>query len=165
MFGGSFVGQMFATGQQSNDLEVPMWIVYLAMPLGSGLMCFRFLQVAWWFYWTGDLPHHDDAHVEGVDDGRRAASRPTPQPTAAAEARQQPARPDPDPGAAPDRGGLLRACKPASSCCRRACARSSCSSLLIALMLTGMPVSIALGLTVLTFMFTLTDVPHRSRSR
>ena len=31
--------------------------------------------------------------------------------------------------------------------------------LLIALMLTGMPVSIALGLTVLTFLFTLTDVP------
>ncbi len=31
--------------------------------------------------------------------------------------------------------------------------------LLIALMLTGMPVSIALGLTVLTFLFTLTNVP------
>src|SRR5881394_1417773 len=31
--------------------------------------------------------------------------------------------------------------------------------LLIVLMLTGMPVSIALGLTVLTFLFTLTDVP------
>src|SRR5947209_8656379 len=31
--------------------------------------------------------------------------------------------------------------------------------LLIALMLTGMPVSIALGLTVLTFLFTLTQVP------
>jgi C4-dicarboxylate transporter DctM subunit len=31
--------------------------------------------------------------------------------------------------------------------------------LLIALMLTGMPISIALGLTVLTFLFTLTDVP------
>lgn len=31
--------------------------------------------------------------------------------------------------------------------------------LLIALMLTGMPVSIALGLTVLTFMYTMTDVP------
>src|SRR5262249_21745556 len=31
--------------------------------------------------------------------------------------------------------------------------------LLIALMITGMPVSIALGLTVLTFLFTLTDVP------
>ena len=32
-------------------------------------------------------------------------------------------------------------------------------SLLAVLMLTGMPISIALGLTVLTFMFTMTDVP------
>ena len=32
-------------------------------------------------------------------------------------------------------------------------------SLLIALMLTGMPISIALGLTVLTFLFVLTSVP------
>src|SRR5437660_10348283 len=31
--------------------------------------------------------------------------------------------------------------------------------LLIALMLTGMPVSIALGLTVLTFLFVMTEVP------
>src|SRR6201991_3699966 len=31
--------------------------------------------------------------------------------------------------------------------------------LLIALMLTGMPISIALGLTVLTFLFFLTQVP------
>ena len=37
-----------------------------AIPLGSGLMCFRFLQVAWWYYWTGDLPHHNEAQVEGV---------------------------------------------------------------------------------------------------
>src|SRR5882724_1275855 len=34
--------------------------------------------------------------------------------------------------------------------------------LLVALMLTGMPISIALGLTVLTFLFTLTDVPIQS---
>jgi C4-dicarboxylate transporter DctM subunit len=34
--------------------------------------------------------------------------------------------------------------------------------LLIALMLTGMPISIALGLTVLTFLFTLTQVPVES---
>src|SRR6202790_2820413 len=34
--------------------------------------------------------------------------------------------------------------------------------LLIALMLTGMPISIALGLTVLTFVFTMTDVPIES---
>ena len=39
--------QMCETGQQSNDLEAPMWIVYLAIPLGCSLMCFRFLQVAW----------------------------------------------------------------------------------------------------------------------
>ena len=32
-------------------------------------------------------------------------------------------------------------------------------SLLITLMLTGMPISIALGLTVLTFLFVLTSVP------
>ncbi len=35
-------------------------------------------------------------------------------------------------------------------------------SLLIVLMLTGMPISIALGLTVLTFLFTLTQVPIES---
>ena len=34
--------------------------------------------------------------------------------------------------------------------------------LLIALMLTGMPISISLGLTVLTFLFTMTDVPIES---
>ena len=35
-------------------------------------------------------------------------------------------------------------------------------TLLVALMLTGMPISISLGLTVLTFLFTLTDVPIES---
>ena len=34
--------------------------------------------------------------------------------------------------------------------------------LLFALMLTGMPVSISLGLTVLTFLFTMTQVPMES---
>ena len=67
LFGASFVDRMFLTGQQSNDLEAPMWIVYLAIPLGSGLMCFRFLQVTWAFYRTGELPHHDAAQVEGME--------------------------------------------------------------------------------------------------
>src|SRR5882757_8982125 len=49
-FGFSFVAQMYDTGQQSYDLEWPMWMIYAAIPLGSGLMCFRFLQVAW-TYW------------------------------------------------------------------------------------------------------------------
>ena len=35
-------------------------------------------------------------------------------------------------------------------------------TLLIALMLTGMPISIALGLTVLTFLFLMTSVPIES---
>ena len=66
-FGLRFVLHMYETGQQSNDLEAPMWIVYLAIPCGSYLMCFRFLQVPYAFYRTGELPHTDESHsVEGV---------------------------------------------------------------------------------------------------
>jgi C4-dicarboxylate transporter DctQ subunit len=59
---------MSQTDQTSVDLEVPMWIVYLCVPLGSSLMCYRFLQVAWSFMQTGELPHHDHTHVEGIED-------------------------------------------------------------------------------------------------
>lgn len=55
-------------GPITPDLEWPTWIVYLAIPLGSFLMCFRFLQVAWTFGRTGELPHHDHSHVDGIDD-------------------------------------------------------------------------------------------------
>ena len=72
-FGLRFVLHMYETGQQSNDLEAPMWIVYLAIPCGSYLMCFRFLQVAWSFWRTGELPHHDPGHVEGVLESPAAA--------------------------------------------------------------------------------------------
>ena len=64
--GAEFVWHMAQTEQISPDLEVPMWIVYLAVPLGSYLMCFRFLQVAWTFARTGQLPQHDHGHVEGI---------------------------------------------------------------------------------------------------
>ena len=43
--------------QVSPDLEWPSWIIYLCIPLGSYLMCFRFLQVMWRFLKNGDLPH------------------------------------------------------------------------------------------------------------
>jgi C4-dicarboxylate transporter, DctQ subunit len=66
--GANFVWEIGHTDQVSSDLEAPMWIVYLAVPLGSYLMCFRFLQVAWNFVRTGDVPHHDVTHVEGIDD-------------------------------------------------------------------------------------------------
>ncbi len=65
--GANFVYHIWEAGPRSNDLEVPMWMVYLAIPLGSGLMCFRFLQVAWTFWRTGELPVHDHGAVDGVD--------------------------------------------------------------------------------------------------
>ena len=155
-FGGSFVGEMFKTGQQSNDLEAPMWIVYLAIPLGSGLMCFRFLQVAWFYYWTGELPHHNEAHVEGLE-------VPALQPmTAGTKA---------DSGRKVSPLGLILIMAPLLILAvslgdkagvivmPQALRAASVFALLIALMLTGIPVSIALGLTVLTFLFALTAVP------
>jgi C4-dicarboxylate transporter, DctQ subunit len=66
--GAYFVHGIYETGSRSNDLEAPMWIVYLAVPLGSYLMCFRFLQVAAAFLRTGELPHHDHTAVAGVED-------------------------------------------------------------------------------------------------
>ncbi len=66
--GGNFVWSMAHTDQVSADLEMPMWIVYLCVPLGSSLMCYRFLQVAYTFWATGELPHHDHSHVEGIED-------------------------------------------------------------------------------------------------
>jgi len=65
--GAKFVIELYPTDQVSPDLEIPSWLVYLCIPLGSYLMCFRFLQVAWAYYWTDKLPHHDQTHVEGVE--------------------------------------------------------------------------------------------------
>lgn len=48
-------------------MELPSWLVYLCIPLGSYLMCFRFLQVAWNFTRTNELPHHDHSYVEGIE--------------------------------------------------------------------------------------------------
>ena len=158
IFGGAFVDQMYLTGQRSNDLEWPMWVIYLTLPLGSGLMCFRFLQVAWRFYWTGQLPHHDVAHVEGLEDPLHPA--PT-GPIAKQERRMSPL-------------GVVLILAPlliVAICVAHATGLIVLAQgmraaimfvLLIALMLTGMPVSISLGLTVLTFMFTLTDVRTES---
>jgi len=156
-FGFTFVVRMYATGEQSYDLEAPMWFVYLAIPLGSGLMCFRFLQVAWWFYWTGTLPHHEEARVEGVaeSDGLHPST----------DAH----------GSVSSRWSsplgltlillpilILAVCaahKAGVIVLPPAVRATTVFVLLIAFMITGMPVSIALGLTVLTFLFVLSDVP------
>jgi C4-dicarboxylate transporter DctQ subunit len=63
---GMEMGDVFE-GPTTPDLEWPTWMVYSAVPLGSSLMCFRFLQVTWSFWHTGELPHHDHTHVEGVE--------------------------------------------------------------------------------------------------
>ena len=161
-FGATFVAEMFRTGQQSYDLEWPMWMIYSAIPLGSGLMCFRFLQVSWWFYWTGELPHHNEAHVEGV-----AASEAL-HPSMAGHGEVSSRWSNP----------LALALILAPITILAVCVASKAGIvimpqwlraltifvLLIAFMLTGMPISIALGLTVLTFLFVLSDVPIASVS-
>jgi C4-dicarboxylate transporter DctM subunit len=160
-FGAHFTWGVWESGTRSSDLEAPMWMVYMAIPLGSSLMCFRFLQVAWYFWRTGSLPHHDVRHVEGVDVNLepaevRAAAESTPSAQAKVGrgrkmsiflvllpflllglgllAKQ----------GVIEAGGGLRA--------------ALVFGLLVSLMLTGMPISIALGLTVLSFMYTLSDV-------
>lgn len=68
ILGANFVHHMYYASSISPDLEIQMWIVYLAVPVGSALMCFRFLQVAFAFARTGELPHHDHGHVDGIED-------------------------------------------------------------------------------------------------
>jgi C4-dicarboxylate transporter, DctQ subunit len=65
--GAKFVIELMGTDQVSPDLELPSWIVYACIPLGSYLMCFRFLQVCWTYWRTGELPHHDATQVDGIE--------------------------------------------------------------------------------------------------
>ena len=58
IMGSRWVWFIHGTGQVSPDLEWPMWVVYLCIPLGSALMCYRFLQVMAHFVKTGILPAH-----------------------------------------------------------------------------------------------------------
>ena len=66
--GARFVYGLMGTDQVTPDLEWPSWVIYLCIPLGSYLMCFRFMQVAVQYWRTGELPHHDATFVEGVPD-------------------------------------------------------------------------------------------------
>ncbi|MDZ7904660.1 MAG: TRAP transporter small permease [Cypionkella sp.] len=66
--GADFVWHVAKGGQVSPDLELKMWIIYLAVPLGSALMCFRFLQALHMFWTTGEMAHHDHGAVDGLDE-------------------------------------------------------------------------------------------------
>ena len=57
--GARFVWEIGPADQVSADMEIPMWIVYMAVPLGSYLMSIRFLQVTWHFIKTGELTKHE----------------------------------------------------------------------------------------------------------
>lgn len=65
--GAKFVWEIAHTDQVSPDMELPIWIAFLAIPCGSYLMCYRFLQVTWSFWRTGELPHHEHGYVEGIE--------------------------------------------------------------------------------------------------
>ncbi len=68
--GALFVQRMMLTQQVSPDLELPKWIVYLAIPLGSYLMCFRFLQVGWSVACGGPVLHRGHAPAPGLEAAR-----------------------------------------------------------------------------------------------
>ncbi|MEO8331259.1 MAG: TRAP transporter small permease [Gallionella sp.] len=57
-FGARWVIFIHGTGQISPDLEWPMWVIYLAIPFGSGLMCYRFIQALVVFVKTGHIHSH-----------------------------------------------------------------------------------------------------------
>jgi C4-dicarboxylate transporter DctQ subunit len=65
IMGARWVWFIHGTGQVSPDMELPMWVVYLCIPLGSGLMCYRFLQVMTRFVRTGVLPAPTHGHAIG----------------------------------------------------------------------------------------------------
>ncbi len=65
---GAYLIWHLSPDQTSEVLEVPMRYVYLCVPLGSYLMCFRFLQVMRAFIRSGELPRHDHTYVEGLDE-------------------------------------------------------------------------------------------------
>ncbi len=64
LLGVKFVYFIYHTGQRAPDLDWPMWVIYLAVPLGSALMCYRFLQAMVAYVKTGRLPGHAHGEAE-----------------------------------------------------------------------------------------------------
>lgn len=72
--GTKFVWHTYLGGQISADLEIKMWLVYLAVPLGSALMCFRFIQALYQYLTTGYIAHHDIGDIEGIEENADTAA-------------------------------------------------------------------------------------------
>ncbi len=71
--GAILVWEIGQTDQVSEDMGVLMWIVYLCVPLGSYLMCFRFLQVVVSFVRTGKVPQRHMVPLEHPGEVANAA--------------------------------------------------------------------------------------------
>ena len=71
-FGTRWVIFIYGTGQVSPDLEWPMWIIYLAIPLGSSLMCYRFVQAMIFFLKTGQLHSHFHGTADTFEEEQKA---------------------------------------------------------------------------------------------
>jgi TRAP-type C4-dicarboxylate transport system permease small subunit len=61
--------------QVSQELEWPSWIIYLCIPLGSYLMCFRFLQVMWRYLQSGYVPHQGHGVEYQIREAAEEAAR------------------------------------------------------------------------------------------
>jgi C4-dicarboxylate transporter, DctQ subunit len=59
VLGAKFTWFVRESGGTSNDLEWPMWIIYLAVPLGALLMAYRVAQVLRRYLQGGALPGHN----------------------------------------------------------------------------------------------------------
>ena len=60
--------------QVSQELEWPSWMIYLCIPLGSYLMCFRFLQVMWRYLQSGYVPHQGHGVEFQIQEAAEAAA-------------------------------------------------------------------------------------------
>jgi C4-dicarboxylate transporter, DctM subunit len=144
----------------SQELEWPSWIIYLCIPLGSYLMCFRFLQATWNFLRTGFNPHdlHDptSVHRQGPDNGETGLTLP--------HTKTAPRSYISGISAVlligiPILLTLVCASTRIDIIHLSQTARAELLfMLLLALMASGMPISIALGLSVLTYLFIMSSV-------
>lgn len=61
-YGAALINQTRMFGQVSPALQMPMWMVQLAIPLGAGLMALRFAQQIWHLI-VGDKT---ESHLESI---------------------------------------------------------------------------------------------------
>jgi C4-dicarboxylate transporter, DctQ subunit len=67
-WGAGFVVSVAATGNRAESIDVPAYVLYIAVPLGGALMTIRLLQEVWKVLrpgWTPALHHHAAEPEEG----------------------------------------------------------------------------------------------------